>query len=616
MNRALGPIVTSFLLALAVGSSVVEERPTDAVGLRVALSGAAYAGVVVARDASPAERTAANELVEYLRRVTGAPVRRWDDGRQRGAEPAIQVGPTGYALARGVDCAASGGEGWIVRSVGAHLVVCGGRPRGTLYAAYHLLEDVIGVRWWTPFDESVPEQPDLVLGPLDLAGSPSFVYRDLNGIPGDRRFCARNRLNGHFALLDLAHGGFEGYGPPRQVHDFFEYVPPDEFFEEHPEYFSEIGGMRYADGAQLCLTQPDLLPIVSARLESHVERSREDSRRHGTPRPLLFNFSQNDQGKACTCDRCSAAYLREGTRAATLIQFVNALADGVAGRYPEIKLDTLAYGFTFTPPERLTVRDNVVVRVAPLYNRDFSKPLRDPRNEAILDAIEGWRRSAKHVRVWDYAVTFGDAGDLPLPNLSFMAQNFRDYLALGVEGVFVQQDPPVGTDLQDLKLWVTIKLLEDPGRDPQALLVEFTDGYYGAAGSAIRRYVELLDEAARARPAEIGFAAGPEAFRYLDAPFLRQAQELFDEAQARLGDDPVALRRLRHARLTLDRATVYRWEVLEKSRDSGEPLTLDFEDTLARYAETWREQIERRYPAREREEALDAIEAEIDELTD
>ena len=113
-------------------------------------------------------------------------------------------------------------------AAGEDLYLVGGNPRGTLYAVYHFLEDVVGVHWWNPWEETVPRQPTLRVGPLDFQGRPAFRYRDiymLYGLDGGR-FAARNRLNREGdAPIEGRYGGSLDYGPPYHVHTFFRYFP-------------------------------------------------------------------------------------------------------------------------------------------------------------------------------------------------------------------------------------------------------------------------------------------------------------------------------------------------------------------------------------------------------
>ena len=69
-------------------------------------------------------------------------------------------------------------DGAVLARDGA-LVLAGGRPRGTLYAVYHYLEDVAGVRWLTPATDHVPTHGKLPLPKGDMRGKPAMPYREI-----------------------------------------------------------------------------------------------------------------------------------------------------------------------------------------------------------------------------------------------------------------------------------------------------------------------------------------------------------------------------------------------------------------------------------------------------
>ncbi len=560
--------------------------------LLLASGGRAAVVVRVAADAIPAERTAAAELATYLERVTGAPFRVLDEADALSAAASIDVGPTASAREHLPDVAALAPERWWIRSAGRRLFLYGGRPRGALYAVYHFLEDEVGLRFWTPWEEHVPTRLRLAVGSLDRSGEPAFAYRDVSGVAGPLPYRARARHNGVESQLPWAWGGREAYGPPGQVHTAFAYVSPDEFFELHPEYFSEIDGLRYGGDAQLCPSEEAVFDLVRERLRGFVAAARADAARTGEPAPTLFDLSQNDWGRYCRCARCTAEIEREGTPAAPWVRLLNRLAAWAAVELPGIRIDTLAYQYTFAPPRTLALADGVVLRVSALHQRDFAKPLSDPTNRAVARAIEVWRARARHTRIWDYTVLFGDEGELPLPNLRVIATDLRWYARLGVEGVYVQHEDPIGSDLWDLKLWVLSRLLEDPARDLPALVREFTAAYYGAAAGPLRAYLNGLERAARQRPAMLRYRAAPQDYTYIEARFVCTSQHRFDEAERRVARDPVRLRRVRHARLALDRATLALWPELAAVDADGEPLGAVLERSAIedRFRATWRDE--------------------------
>ncbi len=136
--------------------------------------------IVEADSAPEPERTAATELRNYLRRICGEWFEVVAEGALDGRRPAIYVGDTAFARRNGVRRASLAREEYIIRRVGKSLILCGGGPRGTLYAVAEFLEDHGGVRWLTlAGEEYVPLRPKLRLPRVDRHVKPAFVDRDL-----------------------------------------------------------------------------------------------------------------------------------------------------------------------------------------------------------------------------------------------------------------------------------------------------------------------------------------------------------------------------------------------------------------------------------------------------
>src|SRR5262249_15681016 len=153
--------------------------------------------------------------------------------------------------------------------------IAGGRPRGTLYGVYALLEEKLGVRWFTPEIEHVPEQKHLTLGALDETHIPVLDYREVywREVMRDADFAARHRLNGTSYALTEKHGGRGAVYFPF-VHSLDALVPPD-LYQEHPEYFPLIDGKRVKGYVQRCLSNPDVLRIATARVRQWLKEHPE-----------------------------------------------------------------------------------------------------------------------------------------------------------------------------------------------------------------------------------------------------------------------------------------------------------------------------------------------------
>ena len=129
-------------------------------------------------------------------------------------------------------------------------------------------------------------------------------------------------------------------------------------FEKHPEYYSLIDGKRQIGWSQLCLTNPEVVHIVTERVLEAIRRD---------PTAKLFSVSQNDWDGHCQCESCMAIEKREDSPAGTLIHFVNQVAEQVEKEFPNVWIETLAYQYTRKPPKTIRPRHNVVP--LPLHHR-------------------------------------------------------------------------------------------------------------------------------------------------------------------------------------------------------------------------------------------------------
>ena len=226
--------------------------------------------VVLPEAAIAVEQNAAKELVAYVNKMTGKTLEIVAEGAL--VDTGIYVGDTEFSKTNGVTHPSTDyGEGWAIKAVNGNLVLCGDAVRGTLYAVYHLLEDVLGIHWWTYTDEYVPTGEALVPANIDSKGTPAFKYRDMH--PGalchtENMFQVRNRLNGWEAKAPAGFGGREMFGSPVYVHSFAYYVP-DSMFAEHPDWFSLVNGER-KPSSQLCMTNKELLAYMKEIGRAHV----------------------------------------------------------------------------------------------------------------------------------------------------------------------------------------------------------------------------------------------------------------------------------------------------------------------------------------------------------
>ena len=104
-------------------------------------------------------------------------------------------------------------------------------------------------------------------------------------------------------------------------HTIARLVPVKEYEKTHPEYFAFRKEKGRRTNGQLCLTNPDVLEIVTSNVLKAIA---------GDPGARYYGISQNDNRQYCECPRCEAVDEEEGSHAGTNVRFVNAVAERVA----------------------------------------------------------------------------------------------------------------------------------------------------------------------------------------------------------------------------------------------------------------------------------------------
>jgi hypothetical protein len=492
--------------------------------------------IVISANALPSEKYAAEELRTYLQKITGVALPVVTDA-EPGGRKEILLGNVRQLtdLKRKVDFAALGEEGFHLRTEGSRLLIAGGGPRGTLYGVYALLEEHLGVRWFTPEVETVPRTNRLILPALDFMFVPRLQSRDVfwTEMMRNADFAARHRLNGQHYGLAQKHGGAYAVFFPF-VHSF-ESLIPKELFKDHPEYFSWINGKRVDGYVQRCLSNPEVVQLAKKNVRQWIDDH---------PEATIISVSQNDTGNWCQCEACKALDDAEGSPAASLIRFVNAIAEDIEKDHPRILIETLAYQYTRKPPKTLQPRGNVIVRLCSI-ECCFAHSLAacpSEENRRFRDDIVAWQPVAKRLYIWDYTPNFAHYV-MPFPNFNSIQPNVQFFADHNVQGLFEQgnYNGGISADLGSLRAYLLAKLVWDPKTDLARHQREFIAAFYGSAAPKITTYVELVQQQVKDTGVHAHIFDPPTA-KYLNAEFTAAADKLLAEAEAMAGTDAVRQR--------------------------------------------------------------------------
>ena len=502
------------------------------------------------------EQTAAREFAEHLKLVTGAdyPTVTEKDVSADGTS-LIFVGHTTKAPQQDYQF-----DEILIQMDGGNLILAGHAKRGCLYAVYSFLQDVVGVRWWTPEDTFIPTKPTLVVpDKLRISYAPQMISREMyhrNAQP--TVFSARMKGNGH---LTPEYGG--AVRIINFVHSFYKYLPPDKYFADHPEWYSELDGKRQHEQAQLCLTNDEMIQELTKTV---LETLRQN------PDAKIIDISQNDWHGFCTCAKCKALDEAEASHAGTLLSMLNKVAQAVESEFPDVLVETLAYQYTRQPPKTIKPRDNVLIRLCTI-ECSYLQPLDGEQNQKFAADMEGWSKRAKHLFVWDYTTNYNDYLG-PHPNLRVLVPNVRYFVRHGAIGLFAEGE---GDDFCELKNWLLMRVMWEPQLDGDQLIDEFLRGYYGpAVAPLLHQYWDTLIARAEAEQIYLG-CFGVNSAQWLDLATLNRVTELMNQAVETAtrvcGPESAELRRLRKSKLGLDHVWLSRYYPLRcEARERSLPF--------------------------------------------
>ena len=539
----------------------------------ISQDGQGKAVIVIASDAPAPEQHAAKELAAFLGQITGATFEL--TGQAKPDASCIFVGPAAAKLAdaqfstEGLDA-----EGIVIKTVGDDLILAGGRPRGTLYAVYAFLDEQLGCRWWSSTESAIPKKPTLNVDAVNVRYVPPLEYRSAFWFDAfDGNWAVRNKCNGQSHRLSAEQGGkhiYEGF-----VHTFYPLIPPQKYFAEHPEWFSEINGKRTTEHAQLCLTNEEMRKELVKNLKERLRNN---------PAATIASVSQNDWHGNCQCKDCAAIEKEEDSPAGLMLRFVNAVAADIEPEFPNVAISTLAYQYTRKPPAITRPRHNVIVQLCSI-ECSFCKPLADERNKAFGDDIIGWSKISNRLYIWDYTTNFRHYV-MPHPNLRVLGPNVKFFVDHNVKGIFEQGAyQSYGSEMAELRAWVLAKLLWDPTRDGAALTNEFIEGYYGPAAAEIKAYLKITHDAVEQSGDWLGCFENHTA-KFLNFDTLARGWQRLKAAEAAVQNDPALQFRVQTAELPVLYTFMMRWNDMRAAAQAANadwPMPSSIKDTYDQF---------------------------------
>ena len=382
--------------------------------------------------------------------------------------------------------------------ISENIYITGNSPRAILYGVYKFLELFIGFRCYAKDCEKYDTLNDLAIEKgFSYIGDFSFEYREAyftDAFNGD--FAAKNMLNSNLADLSNKHGNKVKWF--NFHHSFSDLINPNEYFETHPEYFSLIDGKRVKIHTELCLSNKDVFNLCLDKLRTWIINN---------PECDIFSVAQDEwmghfTKMACECENCKKIDEENNSQSGSIITFVNKLATALQEEFPNKLIHTFAYQYSRKTPTKVIPHKNIIVRLCNI-ECSWSKSIEESaannpegRDGLFLNDLKNWSKISNHLYIWDYAVNFRNYL-LPFPNLRTMAKNIELYRKMNVKGILMQGNFSYGGKgyLDELKSYLTARLLRDDTEPLNDLIKDFCDHYYGVSSSNyIIDYINMWED--------------------------------------------------------------------------------------------------------------------------
>ncbi len=452
---------------------------------------------------TPAYAFAAAELARYIRLATQAEMPVVTDA----AAPAITLAVVSPESAE---------DGFRVTGNADGIAIVANNSRSLLFAVYGFLEKSLGIRFLAPYDfaEIVPAVAAWELPEFDDAEQAAYSYRRMH-------YCSAGDITPHELLFTVADWNVKNrfnvqlerlysiWEPAEEQtrkqrnieafyalrggcieyveywgHNYHLFVPPEQYFATHPEYFpyDRATGVRRADQAQLCTTNPEVIRIIADRVLEYFR---------ATPDAEFFPLFQEDGTTLwCQCDGCLAIvapHRRDvtGYDADRVIYLANAVADAIQPEFPGRKIVTYAYSTGSTPPDVIMPNEHVYIEYCVYGDGNPTIPAYRGNDRANIERwqqLTGGRMIIYSYHALGFTYQFRDPAT--------MAQDLRYFADIGLRGTCQETAETWGMD--GYLYYISARLAWNPWLDLDALESDYFAKLYGPAAGPMREFHHRL----------------------------------------------------------------------------------------------------------------------------
>lgn len=472
-----------------------EQMASEKGGVTLLENGEVKATVVYSDGASESLIAAADFMAATIDRMSGSSGVR--TAVKEGSESGFSIYVGMAANSAAIDLSEVKDDGYRLEIKPEGIYIVGKTDDATRNGIYDFLETHLECMYVSPENTYVPIFPTVKLALEEKTVNPTITWRKvyqfeslLNG------WYERLKMNG--TIVKEGENSIELYNEwGTWCHSSFEFVPPEKYFDEHPEYYAKfLGKRRYQFNVlgrtfptHLCYTNEEVYQIAEAELVKRIEAN---------PEVKFWDFSIMDTYFAtCRCKECKKFNKEAGSEMGTLLAFLNRLADAIRDDYPDVYLSTLAYQRVKNPPKNMKCAPNLCINVCAFpgtQSYPYSTEGGIKASREFAERVVEWGKICDNILVWDYVVNFTHL-KLPFPNFEFQKENLEFYLENNIRFVFHQGSREPMDENAEMRTYLLSRQLWDKDVDLLALAKKYVAVVYGDAAGLVEEYMDLQNSA-------------------------------------------------------------------------------------------------------------------------
>ncbi len=487
-----------------------EQMAAEKGGVTLLENGEVKVTVVYSEGASESLIAAADFMAATLERMSGS----------NGVRTAVKEGgESGFSIYVGraansalIDLSDVKDDGYKLEIKPEGIYIVGKTDDAARNGIYDFLETHLECMYVSPENTYVPIFPTVKLALEEKTVNPTITWRKvyqfeslLNG------WYERLKMNG--TVVKEGENNMELYNEwGTWCHSSFEFVPPEKYFDEHPEYYAKfLGKRRYQFNVlgrtfptHLCYTNEEVYQIAEAELVKRIEAN---------PEVKFWDFSIMDTYFAtCRCKECKKFNKEAGSEMGTLLAFLNRLADAIRDDYPDVYLSTLAYQRVKNPPKNMKCAPNLCINVCAFpgtQSYPYSTEGGIKASREFAERVVEWGKICDNILVWDYVVNFTHL-KLPFPNFEFQKENLEFYLENNIRFVFHQGSREPMDENAEMRTYLLSRQLWDKDVDLLALAKKYVAVVYGDAAGLVEEYMDTANAAMIESGADLSLYDSPK----------------------------------------------------------------------------------------------------------